>query len=202
MLTDGVELLIVGFKIFSEYSQIYSLELNNCARFYYIWQQRLSSQNFIFSSILLFSVSVLHWGETLRYEVWNFYLYSSVFLFVILCPRLFHLVQYLIPSSFQPSAIYLQEWNNWSSNPSHSGVLSAGPSWKMKQILVSQSVKVPDGVTVKVNARRVTVVGPRGKLQRDFKHLALDMQVIGWFDWCMNLALTHTCSFRWHPKMN
>lgn len=47
----------------------------------------------------------------------------------------------------------------------------------MKQILVSQTVKVQEGVTVKVNARRVTVVGPRGKLTRDFKHLALDMQV-------------------------
>nr|CAG4646573.1 EOG090X0DNU [Macrothrix elegans] len=48
----------------------------------------------------------------------------------------------------------------------------------MKQILVSQTVKVPEGVTVKVNARRVTVIGPRGKLIRDFKHLALDMQMV------------------------
>lgn len=47
----------------------------------------------------------------------------------------------------------------------------------MKQILVSQTVKVPDGVIVKVKARRVTVEGPRGKLTRDFKHLALDMEV-------------------------
>lgn len=52
---------------------------------------------------------------------------------------------------------------------------------KMKQILVSQTVKVQEGVTVKVNARRVTVVGPRGKLTRDFKHLALDMQVTIFF---------------------
>jgi large subunit ribosomal protein L9e len=51
----------------------------------------------------------------------------------------------------------------------------------MKQILVSQTVKVQEGVTVKVNARRVTVVGPRGKLTRDFKHLALDMQVTIFF---------------------
>lgn len=47
----------------------------------------------------------------------------------------------------------------------------------MKQILVSQSVKVPDGVQVRVKARTVTVIGPRGKLVRDFKHLALDMEV-------------------------
>jgi len=48
----------------------------------------------------------------------------------------------------------------------------------MKQILVSQTVKVTEGVTVKVNARTVTCVGPRGKLTRSFKHLALDMQMI------------------------
>nr|CAG4648246.1 EOG090X0DNU [Moina brachiata]SVE93263.1 EOG090X0DNU [Moina brachiata] len=48
----------------------------------------------------------------------------------------------------------------------------------MKQILVSQTVKIPDGVIVKVKARRVTVEGPRGKLTRDFKHLALDMEMI------------------------
>merc|ERR1712137_1409070 len=51
-------------------------------------------------------------------------------------------------------------------------------SRKMKQILVSQTVKVPEGVTLKVNARTVTWVGPRGKLIRSFKHLALDMQMI------------------------
>merc|ERR1712179_106156 len=51
-------------------------------------------------------------------------------------------------------------------------------SRKMKQILVSQTVKVPEGVTLKVNARTVTCVGPRGKLIRSFKHLALDMQMI------------------------
>ena len=47
----------------------------------------------------------------------------------------------------------------------------------MKQILVSQSVKVPENVQVKVKARVVTVIGPRGRLVRDFKHLALDMDV-------------------------
>ena len=68
----------------------------------------------------------------------------------------------------------------------------------MKQILVSQSVKVPEGVTVKVNARTVTVVGPRGKLIRNFKHLALDMQVIyRWtvYDLCTKTDhLTATCA--------
>nr|CAG4652168.1 EOG090X0DNU [Triops cancriformis] len=48
----------------------------------------------------------------------------------------------------------------------------------MKQILVSQTVKVPEGITVKVKARVVTVKGPRGTLKRTFKHLFLDMQMI------------------------
>ena len=47
----------------------------------------------------------------------------------------------------------------------------------MKQILVSQSVKAPENVQVRVKARKVTVTGPRGKLVRDFKHLAIDMEV-------------------------
>nr|CAG4650485.1 EOG090X0DNU [Sida crystallina] len=48
----------------------------------------------------------------------------------------------------------------------------------MKQILVSQSVKVPENVQVRVKARTVTVIGPRGRLVRDFKHLALDMEMV------------------------
>jgi len=48
----------------------------------------------------------------------------------------------------------------------------------MKQILVSQSVKVPENVQVRVKARKVTVTGPRGKLVRDFKHLAIDMEMV------------------------
>nr|CAG4638738.1 EOG090X0DNU [Cyclestheria hislopi] len=48
----------------------------------------------------------------------------------------------------------------------------------MKQILVSQTVKVPKDVEVKVKARRVTVKGKRGTLVRDFKHLAIDMEMV------------------------
>ncbi|URD90283.1 60S ribosomal protein [Musa troglodytarum] len=48
----------------------------------------------------------------------------------------------------------------------------------MKTILSSQTMDIPEGVTVKVNAKIVEVEGPRGKLTRDFKHLNLDFDLI------------------------
>ncbi|KAG6491296.1 60S ribosomal protein L9-like [Zingiber officinale] len=48
----------------------------------------------------------------------------------------------------------------------------------MKTILSSQTMDIPEGVTVKVNAKIVEVEGPRGKLTRDFKHLNLDFELI------------------------
>ena len=40
----------------------------------------------------------------------------------------------------------------------------------MKTIHASQCVTLPDGVSVTVRNRNVTVSGPRGKLQRAFRH--------------------------------
>ena len=48
---------------------------------------------------------------------------------------------------------------------------------KMKTILASETMDIPEGVTVKVAAKVVTVEGPRGKLTRNFKHLNLDFQL-------------------------
>ncbi|XP_028798329.1 60S ribosomal protein L9 [Neltuma alba] len=48
----------------------------------------------------------------------------------------------------------------------------------MKTILSSESMDIPDGVTVKIHAKVIEVEGPRGKLVRDFKHLNLDFQLI------------------------
>ena len=39
----------------------------------------------------------------------------------------------------------------------------------MKQILSSRFVDIPEGVTVVVKARVITVKGPRGELTKDFK---------------------------------
>lgn len=49
----------------------------------------------------------------------------------------------------------------------------------MKQIVTNQTVKIPEGLTVTVKSRLVTVKGPRGVLKRSFKHLALDIRVSG-----------------------
>ncbi|RZS22810.1 hypothetical protein BHM03_00055638, partial [Ensete ventricosum] len=48
----------------------------------------------------------------------------------------------------------------------------------MKTILSSQTMDIPEGVTVKVNAKIVEVEGPRGKLTREFQHLNLDFDLI------------------------
>lgn len=48
----------------------------------------------------------------------------------------------------------------------------------MRQINSNQVVKLPKGVGGKVNARVVTILGPRGKLTRDFRHLAMDIRMI------------------------
>jgi len=49
----------------------------------------------------------------------------------------------------------------------------------MKTIETSQIVKIPENVSVTVNRRHVTVVGPRGRLVRAFKHLQMEMTMLG-----------------------
>ena len=48
----------------------------------------------------------------------------------------------------------------------------------MKTILGTRFRDIPDGVTVTCKARHVTVTGPRGKLERSFKHVQLDMRMV------------------------
>ncbi|KAL9366121.1 hypothetical protein Peur_037321 [Populus x canadensis] len=48
----------------------------------------------------------------------------------------------------------------------------------MKTILSSETMDIPDGVKIKIDARIIEVEGPRGKLSRNFKHLNLDFQLI------------------------
>lgn len=48
----------------------------------------------------------------------------------------------------------------------------------MKTILSSETMDIPDGVTIKIHAKIIVVEGPRGKLVRNFKHLNLDFQLI------------------------
>ncbi|GJT77657.1 ribosomal protein L6 [Tanacetum coccineum] len=48
----------------------------------------------------------------------------------------------------------------------------------MKTILSSETMDIPEGITITVKAKIITVTGPRGTLTRDFKHLNLDFMLI------------------------
>lgn len=73
----------------------------------------------------------------------------------------------------------------------------------MKEINVSQEVKIPEGVTISAKSRRVIVRGPRGVLRRSFRHLAIDIhienknvvKVVKWFGSKKEIAAVRTvCS--------
>eukprot|EP01087_Luapelamoeba_hula_P009569 TRINITY_DN247_c0_g1_i1.p1 TRINITY_DN247_c0_g1~~TRINITY_DN247_c0_g1_i1.p1 ORF type:complete len:191 (+),score=30.43 TRINITY_DN247_c0_g1_i1:78-650(+) len=49
----------------------------------------------------------------------------------------------------------------------------------MKTIVAEQTIKVPENVTVSVNARKVTITGPRGTLVRSFKHINCEILLGG-----------------------
>eukprot|EP01100_Stratorugosa_tubuloviscum_P001098 TRINITY_DN1246_c0_g1_i1.p1 TRINITY_DN1246_c0_g1~~TRINITY_DN1246_c0_g1_i1.p1 ORF type:complete len:192 (+),score=71.75 TRINITY_DN1246_c0_g1_i1:266-841(+) len=49
----------------------------------------------------------------------------------------------------------------------------------MKTIHSTRSITIPKEVTVSVKSRVITVVGPRGKLTRNFRHLQCDVSLSG-----------------------
>jgi len=48
----------------------------------------------------------------------------------------------------------------------------------MRDVLQTETVTIPEGVTASVNARIVTIEGPRGKLVRDLHHISMDIRLI------------------------
>ncbi|TYJ53766.1 hypothetical protein B9479_005606 [Cryptococcus floricola] len=48
----------------------------------------------------------------------------------------------------------------------------------MKDLSSVETLNVPEGVTVEVKARTVTVEGPRGKLTKNVGHIQMDIQLI------------------------
>jgi len=48
----------------------------------------------------------------------------------------------------------------------------------MKTVLSTRYINIPEGVTVDVKAREVTVKGPKGELKRSFKHLNLALELV------------------------
>lgn len=72
----------------------------------------------------------------------------------------------------------------------------------MKQIVTNQTVKIPEGLTVTVKSRLVTVKEPKSVLKRSF-NLALDIRIVNprllkiekWFGTKIELATARTvCS--------
>lgn len=73
----------------------------------------------------------------------------------------------------------------------------------MKNIESSQSISIPEGVTVGINSRVITVKGPRGSLTKEFKHLNVEIthckneiKVAVWFGTkkqraCIRTVCTH-----------
>ena len=73
----------------------------------------------------------------------------------------------------------------------------------MRIVYSTRSVAIPEGVTVDVKAREVSVKGPKGTLKRSFKHLSVDMSKVSdrelkvdlWFGTRENIAAIRTvCS--------
>jgi len=73
----------------------------------------------------------------------------------------------------------------------------------MKTIRANQTVVIPDELEFKVKSRKVTIIGPRGKLVRSFTHLSVDIKKIAsnkilvekWFGIKKELAAVRTvCS--------
>merc|ERR1711959_525398 len=71
----------------------------------------------------------------------------------------------------------------------------------MKVVNAKSVVKVPDNVTVTVKSRVVKVSGPRGSLQKSFRHMSIDLympdektvKVEKWFAGSKELAVLKTC---------
>jgi len=48
----------------------------------------------------------------------------------------------------------------------------------MRDILQTEELTVPEGVTVAIKSRIITVEGPRGKLEKNVRHINMDIQLI------------------------
>merc|ERR1719488_451088 len=45
----------------------------------------------------------------------------------------------------------------------------------MKTLLQEETIKVPEGVTIKIKSKKVEVTGKHGTLKRDFRHLPVEL---------------------------
>lgn len=47
----------------------------------------------------------------------------------------------------------------------------------MRDVLSTEDLPVPEGVTVTIKSRLVTVTGPRGTLKKNLRHVNMDIQL-------------------------
>lgn len=48
----------------------------------------------------------------------------------------------------------------------------------MRDILKTEELDIPDNVTVAIKSRIISVEGPRGKLEKNVRHINMDIQLI------------------------
>jgi large subunit ribosomal protein L9e len=48
----------------------------------------------------------------------------------------------------------------------------------MRDILKTEELSIPEGVTVAIKSRIINVEGPRGKLEKNVRHINMDIQLI------------------------
>jgi large subunit ribosomal protein L9e len=48
----------------------------------------------------------------------------------------------------------------------------------MRALLTEEYLKIREGVTITVKARKVTVKGPKGSITKDFSHMSVDIRIM------------------------
>lgn len=52
------------------------------------------------------------------------------------------------------------------------------PTLQMRDILKTEELEIPEGVTVAVKSRVIVVTGPRGKLTKNIRHINMDVRLV------------------------
>lgn len=47
----------------------------------------------------------------------------------------------------------------------------------MRDVIQTEELIIPDGVTVEIKSRLISVTGPRGTLKKDVRHINMDIQL-------------------------
>ncbi len=53
-----------------------------------------------------------------------------------------------------------------------------GTTLQMRDVLKTEELDIPEGVTVEIKSRLITVTGPRGKLTKNVRHIDMDIRLV------------------------